>query len=48
MDVSKIKIILNTIDHISAIYTVDTNQIKSKNNLIFLIQMITNKKNKKL
>jgi hypothetical protein len=35
MDVSKIKIILNTIDHISAIYTVDTNQIKSKNNLIF-------------
>lgn len=35
IDVSKIKIILNTIDHISAIYTVDTNQIKSKNNLIF-------------
>jgi len=35
MDVSKIKIILNTIDHISAVYTVDTNQIKSKNNLIF-------------
>jgi hypothetical protein len=46
MDVSKIKIILNTIDHISAIYRVDTNQIKSKNNLIFLIQMITNKKKK--
>ena len=35
MDVSKIKTILNTIDSISAIYTVDTNQIKSKNNLIF-------------
>jgi glutamine synthetase len=35
IDVSKIKIILNTIDHISAIYAVDTNQIKSKNNLIF-------------
>ncbi|HEY4619185.1 MAG TPA: IPExxxVDY family protein [Flavobacterium sp.] len=35
MDVSKIKTILNTIDNISAVYTVDTNQIKSKNNLIF-------------
>jgi hypothetical protein len=35
IDVSKIKIILNTIDSISAVYTVDTNQIKSKNNLIF-------------
>jgi hypothetical protein len=35
MDVSKIKIILNTIDHISAVYKVDANQIKSKNNLIF-------------
>lgn len=35
MDVSKIKTILNTIDNISAAYTVDTNQIKSKNNLIF-------------
>jgi hypothetical protein len=35
LDVSKIKKILNTIDNISAIYTVDTNQIKSKNNLIF-------------
>jgi hypothetical protein len=35
IDASKIKIILNTIDHISAIYAVDTNQIKSKNNLIF-------------
>jgi hypothetical protein len=35
MDVSKIRTILNTIDSISAVYTVDTNQIKSKNNLIF-------------
>ncbi len=35
MDVSQIKTILNTIDNISAVYTVDTNQIKSKNNLIF-------------
>jgi hypothetical protein len=35
MHVSKIKTILNTIDSISALYTVDTNQIKSKNNLIF-------------
>jgi hypothetical protein len=35
IDVSKIKIILNTIDSISAVYIVDTNQIKSKNNLIF-------------
>jgi hypothetical protein len=35
MHASKIKTILNTIDSISAVYTVDTNQIKSKNNLIF-------------
>ncbi|PKH66602.1 IPExxxVDY family protein [Flavobacterium sp. ALD4] len=35
MNVSKIRTILNTIDSISAVYTVDTNQIKSKNNLIF-------------
>jgi hypothetical protein len=35
LDMSKIKTILNTIDNISAVYTVDTNQIKSKNNLIF-------------
>jgi hypothetical protein len=35
MDMSKIRTILNTIDSISAVYTVDTNQIKSKNNLIF-------------
>lgn len=33
--VSTIQTILNTIDNISALYTVDTNQIKSKNNLIF-------------
>jgi hypothetical protein len=31
----KIRAILNTIDSISAVYTVDANQIKSKNNLIF-------------
>jgi hypothetical protein len=35
MNVSQIRTILNTIDSISAVYTVDTNQIKSKNNLIF-------------
>ncbi|WP_413999603.1 IPExxxVDY family protein [Flavobacterium sp. W1B] len=35
IDVSKIKITLNTIDSISTVYTVDTNQIRSKNNLIF-------------
>jgi hypothetical protein len=35
MNVSKIRTILNTIDSISAVYTVDTSQIKSKNNLIF-------------
>tara|TARA_R110002033_G_scaffold158899_4_gene195107 strand:+ start:11610 stop:12104 length:495 start_codon:yes stop_codon:yes gene_type:complete len=34
-DVSQIKTTLNTIDSISAVYTVDTNLIKSKNNLIF-------------
>ncbi|MFV8374868.1 IPExxxVDY family protein [Flavobacterium sp. LB1P62] len=33
--VSTIQTILNKIDSISALYTVDTNQIKSKNNLIF-------------
>ncbi len=32
---SKIKTILNSIESISAVYTVDTNKIKSKNNLIF-------------
>ncbi|UFH36111.1 IPExxxVDY family protein [Flavobacterium acetivorans] len=35
IEVSKVKIILNTIDSISTVYTVDTNQIRSKNNLIF-------------
>ena len=35
IDVSQIKTTLNTIDSISAVYTVDTNLIKSKNNLIF-------------
>jgi hypothetical protein len=32
---TQIRAILNTIDSISAVYTVDANQIKSKNNLIF-------------
>jgi hypothetical protein len=36
--------LLNTIDNVT-VYSVDINQIKSKNNLI-LIQMLTNKKNK--
>ncbi len=35
IDVNKIKTILNTIDNITAVYTVETKQIKSKNNLIF-------------
>ena len=35
MDISKIQLLLNTIDSISTVYIVDTNQIKSKNNLIF-------------
>jgi hypothetical protein len=35
MNVSKIQILLNTIDNVSTVYTVDTDQIKSKNNLIF-------------
>ena len=35
MNVSKIQILLNTIDNVSTVYTVDTNRIKSKNNLIF-------------
>jgi hypothetical protein len=34
--------LLNTIDNVT-VYSVDINQIKSKNNLI-LIQMLTNKK----
>ena len=35
MNVSKIQILLNTIDNVSTAYMVDTNRIKSKNNLIF-------------
>ncbi|PRZ26392.1 IPExxxVDY family protein [Flavobacterium granuli] len=35
IEVSKIKTILNTIDSISTVYTVDIDQIRSKNNLIF-------------
>jgi hypothetical protein len=35
MNVSKLQIILNTIDSVSTVYIVDTNKIKSKNNLIF-------------
>lgn len=35
MNVSKIQLLLNTINSISTVYVVDTNQIKSKNNLIF-------------
>lgn len=35
MNLLEIKAILNTIESISTAYTVDTNQIKSKNNLIF-------------
>jgi hypothetical protein len=35
IDINQIKTILNTIEHITTVYTVDTEQIKSKNNLIF-------------
>ncbi|TDD78353.1 IPExxxVDY family protein [Flavobacterium caseinilyticum] len=35
MNVSNIQLLLNTIDSISTVYLVDTNKIKSKNNLIF-------------
>ncbi|HJR99456.1 MAG TPA: IPExxxVDY family protein [Flavobacterium sp.] len=35
IDVNQIKTILNTIDNITTAYTVETKQIKSKNNLIF-------------
>ena len=35
MNVSNIQLLLNTIDSISTVYIVDTNKIKSKNNLIF-------------
>jgi hypothetical protein len=35
MHVSKIQILLNTIDNVSTVYMIDTSRIKSKNNLIF-------------
>ena len=35
MNVSNIQLLLKTIDSISTVYVVDTNKIKSKNNLIF-------------
>ena len=35
IDINQIKTILNTIDNITTVYTVETKQIKSKNNLIF-------------
>lgn len=35
MDLSKIQSILNTIENITTAYSVETNKIKSKNNLIF-------------
>lgn len=35
IDLTKTQTVLNTIDTISAIYTVEPNKIKSKNNLIF-------------
>ena len=35
MNVSKIQSILNTIENITTVYSVETNKIKSKNNLIF-------------
>jgi hypothetical protein len=35
MNALKIKTLLNRIDSISTVYSVDTNKIKSKNNLIF-------------
>jgi hypothetical protein len=35
LNVAAIQILLNTIDSISTAYTVETNKIKSKNNLIF-------------
>ena len=35
LNVNAIQIILNTIDSISTVYSVETNKIKSKNNLIF-------------
>ena len=35
MNVAEIQLLLNTIDNISTVYKVETNKIKSKNNLIF-------------
>ena len=35
MDLMQIQILLNTIENISTVYMVETNKIKSKNNLIF-------------
>ena len=35
LNVAAIQVLLNTIDSISTAYTVETNKIKSKNNLIF-------------
>jgi hypothetical protein len=35
ISVSDVMTLLNTIDNVSTVYTVDTNKIKSKNNLIF-------------
>ena len=35
MNIAKIQLLLNTIENISTAYTVETNKIKSKNNLIF-------------
>ena len=35
VNISKIQLLLNTIDNVSTVYKVSTNQIKSKNNLIF-------------
>jgi hypothetical protein len=35
MNVTEIQLLLNTIDNISTVYKVETNKIKSKNNLIF-------------
>jgi hypothetical protein len=35
IDLATIKTILNTIEKVTTVYSIDTNQIKSKNNLIF-------------
>ena len=35
LNVTDIQVLLNTIDNVSTAYTVETNKIKSKNNLIF-------------